>query len=86
MKPHAPSKRSETTATRFPRDESHTPKMQQKRQATEKNTHFDISYIILQDGKTHRHGCADKRSECKHLTLTAVTSMWGQEGASREGL
>ena len=83
MKPHAPLRRSEMTATCFPRDESHTHKMQQKRQATEKYTHFDISYIIIQDKKTHRHGCADKQSECKHLTLTAVTSMWGQEGASR---
>lgn len=40
----------------------------------------------FKDKKTHRHGCADKRGECKHLTLTAVTSMWGQEGVSREGL
>ena len=85
MKPHAPLRRSEMTATCFPRDESHTHKMQQKRQATEKYTHFDISYIIIQDKKTHRHGCADKQSECKHLTLTAVTSMWGQEGASGGG-
>ena len=60
-------------------------KMQQKRQATEKYTHSDISYIIIQDKKTHRHGCADKHSECKHLTITAVTSMWGQEVPAGRG-